>query len=116
MHGPMNVKSLNNISKWQMGFNSAFKGLKFNSCFLLNKHHVLKTYGGAEVYLEVLLTLTPRGDEWSALRPWYCGMSSLVINLLQHIQTTSHTRVIYSTHYIPQINVHRNSRRKIWGF
>jgi hypothetical protein len=30
MHGPINVKSPNNISKWQMGFNSAFKGLKYN--------------------------------------------------------------------------------------
>jgi hypothetical protein len=28
MHGPMNVKSPNNTSKWQMRFNSAFKGLK----------------------------------------------------------------------------------------
>jgi hypothetical protein len=27
MHGPMNVKFPNNTSKWQMGFNSAFKGL-----------------------------------------------------------------------------------------
>jgi hypothetical protein len=27
MDGPMNVKSPNNTSKWQMGFNSAFKGL-----------------------------------------------------------------------------------------
>jgi hypothetical protein len=27
MHGPINVKSNNNTSKWQMGFNSAFKGL-----------------------------------------------------------------------------------------
>jgi hypothetical protein len=27
MHGPINVKSPNNISKWQMGFNSAFKDL-----------------------------------------------------------------------------------------
>jgi hypothetical protein len=27
MHGPINVKSPNNISKLQMGFNSAFKGL-----------------------------------------------------------------------------------------
>jgi hypothetical protein len=27
MHGPINVKSPNNISKWQMGFNSAFKEL-----------------------------------------------------------------------------------------
>jgi hypothetical protein len=31
MHGPINVKSPNNISKWQMGFNSAFKGLKVNN-------------------------------------------------------------------------------------
>jgi hypothetical protein len=30
MHGPINVKSPNNNSKWQMGFNSAFKGLKDN--------------------------------------------------------------------------------------
>ena len=27
MHVPINVKSPNNASKWQMGFNSAFKGL-----------------------------------------------------------------------------------------
>jgi hypothetical protein len=27
MHGPINVKSPNNIRKWQMEFNSAFKGL-----------------------------------------------------------------------------------------
>jgi hypothetical protein len=27
MHGPINVKSPNNTSKWQMRFNSAFKGL-----------------------------------------------------------------------------------------
>jgi hypothetical protein len=28
MHGPINVKSPNNTSKWQMGFNSAFNGLR----------------------------------------------------------------------------------------
>jgi hypothetical protein len=28
MHGPINVKSPNNTSKWQMEFNSAFKGLR----------------------------------------------------------------------------------------
>ena len=27
MHVPINVKSRNNISEWQMEFNSAFKGL-----------------------------------------------------------------------------------------
>jgi hypothetical protein len=29
MHVLINVKSPNNISKWQMGFNSAFKGLSY---------------------------------------------------------------------------------------
>jgi hypothetical protein len=33
MHGPMNVKSPNNTSKWQMGFNSAFKGLNLLEYF-----------------------------------------------------------------------------------
>jgi hypothetical protein len=28
MHVPINVKSRNNTNKWQMGFNSASKGLK----------------------------------------------------------------------------------------
>jgi hypothetical protein len=31
MHGPINVKSPNNTSKWQMGFNSAFNGLNSKS-------------------------------------------------------------------------------------
>jgi hypothetical protein len=35
MHGPIIVKFPNNISKWQMGFNSAFKGL--NSHNMTNK-------------------------------------------------------------------------------
>jgi hypothetical protein len=38
MHVPINVKSPNNIIKWQMGFNSAFKGLSTHSspnCALL---------------------------------------------------------------------------------
>jgi hypothetical protein len=34
MHGPMNVKSPNNTSKWQIRFNSAFKGLKIPQCNL----------------------------------------------------------------------------------
>jgi hypothetical protein len=34
MHGPINVKSPNNISKWQMGFNSPFKGLRTGVCFV----------------------------------------------------------------------------------
>jgi hypothetical protein len=41
MHRPINVKSPNNTSKWQMGFNSAFKELRIflesgGSRFFLN--------------------------------------------------------------------------------
>jgi hypothetical protein len=35
MHGPIKVKSPNNTSKWQMGFNSAFKGLSKSQCHFL---------------------------------------------------------------------------------
>jgi hypothetical protein len=35
MHGPINFKSPNNTSKWQMGFNSAFKGLMNNEADIL---------------------------------------------------------------------------------
>jgi hypothetical protein len=44
MHGPINVKSPNNISKWQMEFNSAFKGLKYTIQYLY--------YAGLGMYRE----------------------------------------------------------------
>jgi hypothetical protein len=37
MHLPINVKSPNNISKWQMEFNSAFKGLMCGESFVPKK-------------------------------------------------------------------------------
>jgi hypothetical protein len=40
MHGPINVKSANNTSKWQMGINSAFKVLiKISSKAVLIRIH-----------------------------------------------------------------------------
>jgi hypothetical protein len=38
MHGFINIKSPNNTSKWQMGFNSAFKGL--NIVYIQSKHDI----------------------------------------------------------------------------
>jgi hypothetical protein len=35
MHGPMSVKFPNNTIKWQMEFNSAFKGLKWSYKYAL---------------------------------------------------------------------------------
>ena len=44
MHGPINVKSPNNTSKWQMGFNSAFKGLSSQSYKIPRKRHSARTH------------------------------------------------------------------------
>ena len=65
MHVPINVKSPNNISEWQMGFNSAFKGLnKLNTelnggIFRLNLnifgvHKVLENYSGKAAIISLL--------------------------------------------------------------
>jgi hypothetical protein len=35
-----NVKSPNNIGEWQMGFNSAFKGLMFNGVLYPGEQYV----------------------------------------------------------------------------
>jgi hypothetical protein len=50
MQGPINVKSPNNTSKWQMGLNSAFKGLscwsyKGNALCLLRRRNCIVKYG-----------------------------------------------------------------------
>jgi hypothetical protein len=45
MHGPINVKSPNDINKWQMGFNSEFKGLTDGGKFLRQtreNYHAMK--------------------------------------------------------------------------
>jgi hypothetical protein len=50
MHGPINVKSPNNTSKWQMGFNSAFKGL-ISKMLKMNRTDIIKK----------IVTTTPLG-------------------------------------------------------
>jgi hypothetical protein len=50
MYGTINVKSPNNTIKWQMGFNSAFKGLNFLQVRYGHKcEHTLKLYVGVVV-------------------------------------------------------------------
>jgi hypothetical protein len=50
MHGPINVKSPNNIRKWQMGFNSAFKGLTNRP--RLETHLPRHSYGNRRLRLQ----------------------------------------------------------------
>jgi hypothetical protein len=51
MHGPINVKSPNNISEWQMGFNSAFKGLM--KCATSSSMDVLSV----QIFLNILFSV-----------------------------------------------------------
>jgi hypothetical protein len=64
MHGPMSVKSPNNISKWQMGFNSAFKGFNCQSSKFTFRCHTL---GKEAACKEILVSsFFPQGLK----RPW----------------------------------------------
>jgi hypothetical protein len=66
MHLPINVKSPNNISKWQMGFNLAFKGLK---PFYSNKVQKLKFYGsGLQIFQKAMSHLKTEVPEDDAIR------------------------------------------------
>jgi hypothetical protein len=60
MHVPKNLKSPNNISKWQMGINSAFQGLKKVTIY----NFYLK-----ESYVNVSCAIREVSD---------CGMSGLI--------------------------------------
>jgi hypothetical protein len=53
MHGPINVKSPNNTSKWQMGFNSAFKGLRKPS------YRVSTSYVFQWVLIQIIMVILP---------------------------------------------------------
>jgi hypothetical protein len=46
MRGPINVKSLNNITNWQMRFNSAFKGLKVKLIYVSSGQRTLASVEG----------------------------------------------------------------------
>ena len=46
MHGPINVKSPNNISEWQMGFNSTYKGLSHISISHITEDRTLTMWDG----------------------------------------------------------------------
>jgi hypothetical protein len=68
MHVPINVKSPNNINKWQMGFNSAFKGLNYLSWnftqvtwYACLHVQILNAYKGRcclSLYLKLLILVT----------------------------------------------------------
>jgi hypothetical protein len=77
MHVSINVKSPNNISKWQMGVNSAFKGLK-----KIRKYPKCK-------YLEAKLKVSLRFMTKLALKD--------ILEILVHIKLKLLARMILGT-------------------
>jgi hypothetical protein len=69
MHGTTNVKSPNNIMKWQMGFNSAFKGLMKGPKILrieLNAFHLYQHYS---LFMHNKLQYTWRANYCECVQP-----------------------------------------------
>jgi hypothetical protein len=83
MHGPMNVKCPNNTSKWQMEFNSAFKGLMTTNSTIHSTKHIISFC----VYY-----LSHRQDNQQAA---LVGMHMFNLMLLySHIVTVSYIRYL----------------------
>jgi hypothetical protein len=71
MHGRINVKSSNNISKWQMGFNSAFKGLNISGLSHRRTSEQLGT-------LQEGLLDSPLSIWWA----WFCIFPSAAVSVV----------------------------------
>jgi hypothetical protein len=82
MHVPINVKSPNNISEWNMEFNSAFKGLtesssvekseEHGSIFVFNCASLLKYVLGSGCRLLPFVNPVLDNSEWFASRSDRC--------------------------------------------
>ena len=88
MHGPINVKSPNITSKWQMGFNSEFKGLiitLYKSSlfsvvsldFLPISQFICRSLRLIWVFFAVMCGL--HVNFWSSIRPRYFTFFLLVV-------------------------------------
>jgi hypothetical protein len=84
MHGLINLKSPNNTSKWQMEFNSAFKGLRGMyphrqvSGFTANLLGPRRYRGVVEMKLHAFITSAANGVEWSATRIDRCTPGEII--------------------------------------
>jgi hypothetical protein len=74
MHLPINVKSPNNISKWHMGFNSAFKGL--NVSIEMYGIRSGRQDGQSASYYSRLISETPR-QKFTPIFPLSASYTSL---------------------------------------
>jgi hypothetical protein len=99
MHGPINVKSLNNTNKWQMGFNSAFKGLIMKQMFGL-----IKTIRNVSLSIHVLLVSKTRIIKYCRRLLGHtcavcCTMCSFAFNIIYHSDTIHIVHSLSSAHY-----------------
>ena len=76
MHVPINVKSPNNASKWQMEFSSAFKGLK-TLLYKLKQKMAPFLYIFLTVHLGIILVCNQTDAQFLL---WYIYLNSLYVS------------------------------------
>jgi hypothetical protein len=77
MHLPINVKSPNNISKWQIGFNSAFKGL---NCAVVGCEWS-DSYSGRLTPREIFPVSIEQKAGWAHSRHRHCESERNILSL-----------------------------------
>ena len=79
MHGTINVRSPNNTSKWQMGFNSALKGLN-NPAFTIKFIYLRKKH---LMYLLLNSQIKMMDCSWNSHLDLTCH-SILLVDFINH--------------------------------
>jgi hypothetical protein len=76
MHGPIKFKSPHNSSKWQMGFNSALKGIREEHMLRVLKNRVLRKITGPnrkEITRQLHRISLSGASQFSFLNKYYLG-------------------------------------------
>jgi hypothetical protein len=104
MHGPINVKSPNNISKWQMGFNSAFKGLNEVWWYTLLLFSLRATCPAHLIFLDFIIR-TIFGEQYRSLSFSLCSfLHSVVTSFLLGPNILLNT--LFSNSYSPRFSLY----------
>jgi hypothetical protein len=98
MQGPINVKSPNNTSKWQMGFNSAFKGLNRSEGHIWPIENNVAVFVYSQVTSGRGLSFRYIAVTWFGIRPFHLGFVDGKVVLKQMLLRVDSSVFLYQWH------------------